>query len=77
MILTKFINFIFFLYMENKIIIKKIKINSPLVKINNPEAIEKRIVFLKVSALSSFNNKLRNNSDSNICRHIDETCPQT
>ena len=67
MILTKFINFIFFLYMENKIIIKKIKINSPLVKINNPEAIEKRIVFLKVSALSSFNNKLRNNSDSNIC----------
>ena len=50
---------------------------SSAVKINNPEAIEKRIVFLKVSALSSFNNKLRNNSDSNICRHIDETCPQT
>ena len=62
--------------MLNKIIIKKIKINSPLVKINKPETTEKKIIFLSFSLSINNNKNFINNREKMICKFIDEICPQ-
>ena len=62
--------------MPNKIIIIKIKINSPLVKINKPETTEKKIIFLSFSLSINNNKNFINNREKIICKFIDEICPE-
>ena len=70
--LIKLINLIFLLKEIKKIIKIKINKNSPLVKINKPEIIEKRNIF--PSLFSCINNikNFKNNNDKIICKFIEE-----
>ena len=54
----------------------KIKINSPLVKINKPETTEKKIILLNFSLFINNSKNFRNNREKIICKFIDEICPQ-
>ena len=70
--MIKFINFIFLLKIIKKNIRKKIKTNSPLVKINKPEIIEKRNIFPNPFLWINNIENLKNNNDKIICKFIEE-----
>ena len=53
----------------------KIKINSPLVKINKPETTEKKIIFFRVCLCITKNKNCKNKSEKKICKVVDEICP--
>ena len=60
----------------NKMLDKKININSPLVRINKAETTEKIIIFFKLFVLIIKKNKLIYKRDRKICKLIEEICPQ-
>ena len=61
------IRFIFLFNTLNKIIIIKTKINSPRVKINKPEIIEKKNILLFFFLSNNINKNLKNSSEKIIC----------
>ena len=68
----KFLSLIFLQINPNKIIIKKIKTNSPLVNIKIAEIIDKKIILIIFSLSVEENKNFRNNKDKAICKLIDE-----
>ena len=72
--MIKFINFIFLLKIIKKNIRKKIKTNSPLVKINKPEIIEKINIFFCDCFFNIENNNFKNSREKTICKFTDEIC---
>ena len=66
------INFIFLLKKIKKIIRTKINKNSPLVKINKPEIIEKGNIFQSLSSCTNNIKNFKNNNDKKICKFIEE-----
>ena len=60
-----------------KIIKEKINKNSPLVKINKPETIEKINIFFLVGLFVIKNKNFRNNKEKMICKLAEEICPPT
>ena len=74
--MARFISLIFLLSTPNKIIRIKIRINSPLVKINKPVIIEKKNILLNFSSSTNNNKNFKNNNEKTICKFIDDICPQ-
>ena len=59
-----------------KIIKIKININSPLVKINRPEAKEKINIFFWTGFFNIRIKNFKNSMEKTICKLIEEICPQ-
>ena len=74
--MVKLINFIFFFIKIKKRIKEKTNKNSPLVKINKPETIEKIKMFLLIGLPITKNKNFKNNREKTICKVIEEICPQ-